>query len=176
MTGPIPANEAPAVQALIDECSRQSENGSYTAVTFHIWLSWLRGIRTVVFVVLPIVCGSLATWKLLTQTSPELAALCTLLATVLPVVYRAVKLDTQIESYAKMAGTFTNLRDRFRYCANVASKKPFAEFEAEAKPYFDQMDKARSQALTPHPIAFWLAQRKHKSGDYHHEYDIKRGV
>ncbi len=49
--------------------------------------------------------------------------------------------------------------------------KPFAEFEGEARPLFDRMEKARRRMLTPPEWCFKLAQRKHKAGHYTHDYD-----
>jgi hypothetical protein len=70
--------------ALIDECNRQSENCGYTATTFIIWLRVLRHIR-LIFVVLPILCGALAAWKVMAD-SPAWAATMVLLATAIPPV------------------------------------------------------------------------------------------
>jgi len=157
-------------QALIDECQRQSENCGYTSTSFAIWLRCLRWIRRF-FLTAPVVFGALATWKILIQTSPTWAAVFTLLATALPATYHALKIDSAITEYRSLAGEFTNLRDRFRRAALIDSQKPFAEFEADAKPLFDCQDKARRAMLTPPEWCFWLARRKHKKGHYCHDYD-----
>lgn len=156
--------------ALIDECERQSENCAYTATSFIIWLRALRWIRTA-FLIAPVVCGAIATWKIVAQTSPISTAVFALLATVLPPVYRASKLDKAIEDYEALAGEYTNLRDRFRQLATISSQKPFAEFEADAKPILARLEKARGRALAPPDWTFKLAQRKHKAGHYRHDYD-----
>ena len=157
--------------ALIDECQRQSESCAYTATTFIIWLRFLRGFRAFCFVA-PVIFGALATWKVLAD-SPIWAAVFTLLTTVIPPSYRAMKVAKAIEDYTLLAGEMTNLRDRFRQAATVSSHKPFPEFEAEAKPFLDRLEKARSRALTPPEWCFWLAQRKHKAGHYKYDYDEK---
>lgn len=157
--------------ALVDECQRQSEGCAYTATTFIIRLRFLRRVRTFC-VVAPIIFGALATWQVLAD-SPLLAAVFTLLTTVIPPAYRATKFDKDIEDYALLAGEMTNLRDRFRQAALVSSHKAFAEFEAAAKPLLDRLEKARARALTPPDWCFKLARRKHKSGHYKFDYDEK---
>jgi hypothetical protein len=74
-----------------------------------------------------------------------------------------------------LAGEFTNLRDRFRQAALISSKKPFTEFEADTKPLFARLEKARSRTLTPPDWCFKLARRKIEAGDYAHDYDEKSG-
>jgi hypothetical protein len=160
-----------ATQALIDECHRQSENCRDTAVSFTIWLRTMRWIRTFCLVA-PIVFGALATWQVLTGF-PVLAAVFTLLATVIPPAYRASRYDTEIEDYKSLAGEFTNLRDRFRQAALISSKKSFAEFEADARPLIERLEKARARTLTPPEWSFKLARRKIEAGDYTHDYDEK---
>lgn len=161
-------------QALIDECHRQQENCAYTSTSFIIWLRKLRWIRTALLI-LPVLFGALATWQIVTQTSPLFAAVFTLLATVLPPVYAASKIDTAITDYETLAGEFTNLRDRFRQLATISAHKPFPEFEAEARPALDRLEQARGRALAPPEWSFRSAQKKVKSGDYAHDYDDRKG-
>lgn len=160
---------------LVDECHRQSETCLFTAVTFTIWLRWLRAVR-LFFVVAPVVFGALATWKILVQTSTLWASVFTLLATGLPPVYRAMRVDKAIRDYGDMSAVFTNLRDRFRQAALIHSLKPFEEFEREANRLLDKLDKARKGALTPPEFIFWLARRKVKAGHYHHDHDAELGA
>lgn len=157
-------------QALIDECERQSENSSYTAASFVIWLRVLRWLRGGCLV-LPIFFGGLATWQILNEIAPKVAALFTFLATTIPLAYRASKTDKSIEEYIKLAAEFTNLRDAFRQAAKISSQKPFADFEADAKPLLKRLDAARRPMLSPPNWAFLWARRKHKDGHYHHDYD-----
>ena len=163
-------NDITPTQALIDECQRQSENSAYTSTSFIIWLRCLRWVRATCLVA-PVVFGALATWKIVAQTSPVWAAVFALLATVIPPAYRASKVDKAIEDYETLAGEFTNLRDRFRQAATIASQRPFPEFQAEASPYLDRLEKARRRALAPPEWCFWLARRKHNAGHYQHDYD-----
>jgi hypothetical protein len=162
-------------QALIDECLRQQENCAYTSTSFIVWLRALRWIRTALLV-LPVIFGALATWQIVTQTSPLFAAVFTLLATVLPPVYAASRIDQAITDYESLAGEFTNLRDRFRQLATIASHKPFPEFEAEARPMIERLEAARSRALAPPEWYFRKARKKMTSGDYRHDLDEQRNV
>ena len=155
---------------LVDECIILSSGCSYTAVSFTIWLRWLRGIR-VVCEVAPVVFGALATWKIVAQGSPISAAVFTLLATTIPPAFRASKTDRAIEDYAALAGEFTNLRDRFRQAANVSSKKGWSAFEGDVKPLLARLEKARQRTLTPPDLFFLLSRRKHKQGHYEHDLE-----
>lgn len=155
---------------LADECRRQHEGCNYTAVMFTIWLRMLKIVR-LFCEVSPVMFGALATWKIVSQTSPTWAAVFTLLATVIPPAYRASKTDKAIEDYTVASGEFTNLRDRFRQAANIYRLEDFAQFEARVKPLIDRLEKVRSRALTPPEFTFWLARRKIGKGDYIHDYD-----
>jgi hypothetical protein len=119
---PVEVMTAGPTTALMDECQRQFENCRDTAVNFITLRKMLRWLRFF-FVATPIIFGALATWKLLAD-SPILAAIFTLLATALPPVYKAISLDDTIKDYEKLAGEFTNLRDRFRQAKLITSHKP----------------------------------------------------
>jgi len=162
-----------AATALADECQRQSENCSYTAVMFTIWLRCLCGIRTCCTVA-PVIFGALATWKVVAESSPTWAAVFVLLATVIPPAYRASRVDVAIEDYTLLAGEFTNLRDRFRQAALITSPKGLPALELETKSLIDRLEKARKRMLVPPEWCFKLARRKHGAGDYTHDYDIER--
>lgn len=159
-------------QALIDECCRQEENCSYTATSFIVWLRCLRWVRTFCLSA-PVVFGALATWKVLEQSS-MLAAVFTLLTTVIPPAYRSSRLDDAIKDYETKAGEFTNIRDRFRQAALVHSQKPYTEFEAITNELIARLEKARSSSLTPPQWCFKIAQRQIKAGHYCHDYDQAR--
>lgn len=159
-------------KALVDECQRQSENCGYTSTTFTVWLRCLRTLRVVCHTT-PVICGALATWKIVAQHSPTWAAVFTLLATVIPPAYRASKTDAAIEEFTVLTGEFTNLRDSFRRAALISSQKPFSAFEEETKPLLIRIEKARQRALTPPEWCFKYARWKHKAGHYHHDHDEK---
>lgn len=159
-------------EALKDECNRQAENCGYTATSFTVWLRCLRWLRTLCLIA-PVIFGALATWKMLAQ-SPGLAAVFTLLATVIPPTYKGSRLDESIKDYELMAGEFTNIRDRFRQAALVYSHLPFDEFEAKVEPLFARLEKARNRTLAPPQWSFERARKLHQKGRYRHDYDEER--
>ena len=160
---------------LAQECKRQSENCLYTSTSFHIWLRFLR-ILKVLFVIVPLILGSLAGWKLLTTSDLQAVKLLTacsaFLAGLLPTIYAALKFDENLEQCRSLAGEFKNLQDRFRQAALISSKKTFAEFEQDVKPVLERLEKARSASFTAPEWCFRRAQKKIKSGDYEFDVDI----
>jgi hypothetical protein len=160
----------PIAQALLDECCRQSENCKYTALTFNIWLRRLRTFRTA-SLVLPVIFGSLATAGIVTQHLPAWAAVFTLLATALPLAYRSSKTDKSIAQFTRLAGEFTNLRDRFRQLGDVGIHKEIAVFESEFRVLMGRMEKARKFSETPPEWCFLEARKKEKAGHMRHDYD-----
>jgi hypothetical protein len=154
-----------ATEELIVECQRLEESCNYTAVTFIIWLKWLRVVKTVCSVA-PVLFGFLATWKIVEQGSPVISAMSVLLVTVIPPAYKVSKTDSKIKEYAALVSEFTSLRDRFRQLAMISSKKSFADFEKDVKPIIARLEKARSVVLTPPEICFRLARRKIQAGHY----------
>jgi hypothetical protein len=123
-----------------------------------------------IFVVVPLVLGSVATWTLLASSDVPgvkvFVAVCAFIAGLFPTVYRALKLDDNIALCAKQAAEFKNLQDRFRQCAMVSSLKPFDEFDRDFAPLMKRLEKARGPSYTPPEWCFRRAQRKVKSGDY----------
>ena len=118
--------------ALKQECLNQFQNCGYTALTFTIWLRFLRWIK-LFSLFAPVVLGALATWNIVGESMPAAAAVCAFLAVLIPPTFQAAKLDTSIKQYTTMAGEFTNLRDRFRLIAEFSSLKPFDEFEVRVQ-------------------------------------------
>src|SRR4051794_16771412 len=120
--------------ALAVECQRLSESCLYTSTQFFIYLRALRWIR-IGFVVVPLVFGSLATWKVVegadSYGAKWFAALCAFIAGLLPSIYSALKLDDRLAEAARLAAEFKNLQDRFRQAALVSALKKFADFEGE---------------------------------------------
>lgn len=160
-----------STEALVAECERQADNCNHTAVSFIIWLRCLRWIRTF-FLTAPIAFGALATWKIVAHGSPEFAAVFALLATVLPPLARAARIDQSIKDYEEMAGEFTNLRDRFRQAATIDALSSFDQFQAAAAPHLDRLEKARRRVLAPPEWCFRSARAKIAKGHYQHDRDL----
>lgn len=160
---------------LAQECKRLSESCLYTSTSFFIWLKYLRLMR-LIFVVVPLILGSIASWKLLTTSSVEsvklVTAVCSFFAGLLPSIYSALKLDQNLEMVARLAAQFKNLQDGFRMLALVSARKAFSEFETEFKQMFGRLEEARLPSLTPPEWVFKMAQKKVKSGDYSFDVDI----
>lgn len=171
---------ANATEELILECKRLSENCLYSSTAFFYYLRCLRYVR-LVFIIVPLVLGSLATWKLLNGTDlaavRTITAVCAFLAGLLPSIYSALKFDEHLEDSKRLASEFKNLQDRFRQLALVASTKPFSEFETEFNTVRDRLEAARTPSATLPEFFFRRAQTKVKSGDYDFDVDLaKRGA
>jgi hypothetical protein len=154
---------------MVSECRDQSRNCIYTSTSFFIWLRFLRTVGLVLTVV-PLILGSLASWKLLTQSDLDsiklvIAALA-FFAGIIPTISRALRLDRRITQCRELAAEFKNLQDEFRQCANISSLKPFSEFDADFRRAMKRLEQARKPSYTPPEWCFKRAQRKVQSGDY----------
>jgi hypothetical protein len=160
---------------LVVECQRLSESCLYTSTSFYIWLRRRRQIRTV-FVVVPLILGSLASWQLLTESNLDsirtLLSVATFLVGLMPSIYSGLKFDDHLEECTHAATAFKNLQDRFRQLALVSSRKSFAEFEKEFGECRAALESARRGALTPPEWCFTRAQAKVKKGDYFFDVDL----
>jgi len=158
------------------ECKRLSESCLYSSTSLFIWLRFARVIK-IVFIVAPLVLGSLATWKLLTGNDlagvKAFTAVCAFLAGLLPSIYAALKFDDHLDEASHLASEFKNLQDRFRQAALVSSRKPFPEFEADVAPHLERLEQARAASFTAPEWCFRRAQKKIKKGDYDFDLDLK---
>lgn len=164
---------------LILECKRESENCLYTSTSLFIWLRWLRGLR-LIFLVLPLLLGSLAGWNVLTASKSDpvstFVAICAFVAGLLPSIHAALGLDESIGECARLAGEFKNLQDRFRQAALVSSKKPIDAFESEFHSLMQRLEEARRESITPPEWCFRCAQKKVKTKDYDFDVDVQETV
>jgi hypothetical protein len=161
-------------KALKDESLKQFQNCGYTALTFTIWLRALRWVK-IFSMFSPVLLGALATWHIVGDSMPALAAVCAFLAVLIPPTFQAAKLDGSIKQYTTMAGEFTNLRDRFRQLAEISSLKPADEFEAAFVPVNARLEKARARQLTPPHWCFLVARRQWQAGYYKPDEDNRSG-
>lgn len=161
--------------ALALECQRLSESCLYTSASFFIYLRALRWIR-IAFVVAPLICGALATWKVIDGAhsigARWFTGVCSLLAGLLPAIYSALKFDDRLAEAIHLSCEFKNLQDRFRQAALVSALKPFASFEEDVKPLVKRLEDARRPSLTPPEFFFRRAQAKVKSNDYTFDLDL----
>lgn len=151
---------------LARECVRQHRNCLSTAASLYIWLRVARYLK-IAFIVAPIVFATIASWNIYSSESQRfLAAIFAGLAGLIPAVYEALKMDDHIGDVRKLAGEFTNLRDRFRQAALVSALKPYAEFETEFRGLMDKMELAREHGITAPTFCFRVAKSQIKRGDY----------
>lgn len=125
-----------------------------------------------VFAVVPLVLGSIATWSLLATSNSTWVFVVTVsafLAGLLPTIYAALKLDDHLPICRRSATEFKNLQDHVRQAALIASKKPFSEFEVHFAKLIERMERASADSITPPDWFFARAQKKVKSGDYHYD-------
>jgi hypothetical protein len=128
-----------------------------------------------VSLVVPVIFGAFATAGIVTQHYPALAAISALLATTIPLAYRSSRTDRSISLFTRLAGEFTNLRDRFRQLGDVGIHKEVTAFESEFRTLMSRMEKARKFSETPPEWCFLEAREKEKAGHMRHDYDEKKG-
>ncbi len=166
-------------EQLIQECKRQSEGCLYTSTSLFIWLRTLRYLK-VIFIVAPLIFGTLAGGKLLLSVNAESAktfsALFAFFAGILPSIYAALKYDDRLKECTTLAAEFKNLQDRFRQAALVGSAKAFLDFEAQFDGLMGRLEAARKSSFTAPEWCFKRAQAKIKKGDYHFDSDISKGL
>lgn len=161
------------IERLVEECKRQEESCLYTSVSFFIWLRCVRWLNRA-FIVAPIICGGLASWKILQQESVVLPAIFALGAGLLPAIYKAMDFTGSVKSIAMLAGEFKNLQDRFRQAGQVYALGDEDAFVKQFESLMRKLEDARKWSITPPEWCFKLAQRKIKSGDYDFAVDQKK--
>lgn len=161
-------------EKLIAECRRQEESCLYTSTTLYIWLREARLWRGV-FIVVPIVFASVASWSILESLEAAWALWLTaglgLIAGFLPAVRDALSLDLHVDEIARHAAQFKNLQDRFRVAADTGAAKEPDVFEAEVRDLMERLDEARKASVTPPERCFVEAQKKIAKGDYKFSVD-----
>lgn len=157
-------------EKLANECRRIASNTClYTSTSLFEWLRFLRTMQ-VIFMITPVIFGSLATWNILTEAEVEgvrfSTAIFAFLAGLIPAIYGVLKLDEHIIKTSRLAGEFKNLQDRFDIAATVSSQKPFEDFEREVNGLLDRLELARAESYTAPQLFFWLARKKIRKGLY----------
>jgi hypothetical protein len=159
-------------QQLIVECKRQEEVCLYTSTTIYEWLKELRFSR-IVFVIAPIILGSVATWELIADQVgwKWLAGTSALLAGLIPALYKALDLDVSLTTLADKAHQFYILQDRFRQAAAVTSLGSSEGFKCEFADLMTRMDAARTSSFSPPERFVKRAQAKISKGHYDFRVD-----
>ena len=138
-------------KALALECKRLSESCQYASTSIYIWLRCLRWMK-IFFAVVPLILGTLSSWKLLTnvdvQSIRNTVAIFAFLAGLLPAIYAALKFDEHLGKYIHASSEFKNLEHRFRKLSLVDSLKSFNEFEEEFKAVMNCYEQLSGLSLT----------------------------
>lgn len=161
-------NDVDLSVALKSQCAEQRERCIYTSTALFIWLRLLRKAR-IVFIIVPIIFGSVAGWDLLQGNDGSfktVTAVFAFLAGLIPAVYAALKLDEHLPTVARLAGEYKNLEILFRELEQVWSGKGFEEFEEEYKKARDRLEKANAEAYTTPEFCFRKAKKKIDAGHY----------
>lgn len=156
-----------ASTALKAQCKEQWERCLYTSNTLMVWLRALR-ITRIVFVVVPIIFGALASWEILKGDSryEYITATMALIAGIVPAVYAALKLDEHLPTATRLAGEYKNLEIIFGDLAAIGPHKAFDVFEAEYKEARARLENANNEAYTPPEWCFKRARAKIQAGHY----------
>jgi len=154
-------------EALKRQSEERAKNCFWASAALFVWLRALRSLR-VVFVILPIVFGTLASWDLLSSSDQfrGLTAVLALAAGLVPAVYAALKLDEHLPDAARLAGEYKNLAFRFAELSRVSRFKEFDVYEAEYKDARQRLEKANSEAYTCPEWCFRWASKKINSGAF----------
>lgn len=164
-------SDNPLRQAMRKECIRQHEACLYNVATLAIWLRFLKGLNTI-FVVAPLVLGSLAAWKLLDQDQLRVwTAVFAFLAGLFPAMHKALRLDASISTAARSTATYKSLRDNFRHLAEVAPHQPHELSDKIFLQLRKQQDELRGGEATPPEWCFLFAQYKVRKGHYRFDGD-----
>jgi len=151
---------------LARECVRQYGNCLFSAASLYTWLRFARYLK-LVFVMTPIVFAGVASWSIYSSdTNKFLAVIFVCMAGLIPAVYEALKMDDYIGDVKRLAGEFTNLRDRFRQAALVSALKPLPEFDGEFQSLMDRMEQARETGITAPGFCLRIATRHIERGEY----------
>lgn len=162
-------------EEIIKECERQSESCLYTSTSLYCWLRSMRRWNRVL-VVAPIILGGIGSWSILERYSAHpvivwIAAICSLLAGLLPTIFKTLGLDGHIGYVSDQAAGYKNLQDRFRQLSKFALHKTYEDVKSEFDNLMQKMEELRGKSITAPERFFTAAQKKIKAGDYSFDSD-----
>ncbi len=154
-------------QEIINECMRQEESCLYTSTALFSWQKETRKLR-IVFIVVPIVCGSFASARILLRdpTYDWATAILSLIAGLFPAIFKALDLDVSLATIADSANRFKTLQDGFRQASRIGATSRIEDLEEQFTSLMRRMDDARSASPTIPDRHFTAAQKKIQGGDY----------
>lgn len=137
---------------------------------------WLRQVRLQrqFFIAVPVILGAFASFTVLKESVPTwVIAVLTLLATLLPALADALKIQTSVDDISRLAAEFKALQDRFRRVAKINALGNVEQAEGALAELMDRMDIARSSSITPPQRYFEKARKQIEGGHYKFAVDIK---
>ncbi|WP_340648796.1 hypothetical protein [Pseudoxanthomonas winnipegensis] len=122
----------------------------------------------IVFIVVPIVCGSFASARILLRdpTYDWATAILSLIAGLFPAIFKALDLDVSLATIADSANRFKTLQDGFRQASRIGATSRIEDLEEQFTSLMRRMDDARSASPTIPDRHFTAAQKKIQGGDY----------
>jgi hypothetical protein len=153
-----------AIQALLDECSRQSESCLYTSTALFEWLKSLRLWRKIL-ITTPIILSAIAA-SAIAKHYEWVAGSAALLAGVFPAVLRALELDKDLAVITRHANQYKILQDRFRQLWRVSALGDAEGFKREFRVSMKTMDDLRLASPAVPERFFAKAQQKIDKGHY----------
>lgn len=152
---------------IIKECKRQEESCLYTSTALFSWHKEVRAWR-IIFIVLPIIAGCIASAKILLKNSEYdwLTAIAAMIAGLFPAIFKALDLDVSVKNIADSASRYKVLQDRFRQASLIGAHSAENDLQEEFEALMSRMDDARQASPTIPERQFRKAQKKIKQGDY----------
>lgn len=144
-------------------------NALWNYVTLITWLRWLRRFRAV-FSVLPVICGGLGSWRILTNSSvgevPIVAAALAFSAGLLPLLYVATGIEDNISNATHLGGLYRSIEARVRdFVLRFRSLQASEREEVYAKIFSDYLE-VKGVAHTVPRWAFRTAEKAIARRDY----------
>jgi hypothetical protein len=154
-------------EEIVKECKRQEQSCLYTSTALFSWLDEVRVWR-IVFIVLPIIAGTVASAKILLKNSDYdwITAIAALLAGLFPAIFKALDLDVSLKNISDSANRFKSLQDRFRQASSIGAGGVPEALEEDFKTLMNRMDEVRSASPPIPERHFKNAQKKIRKGDY----------
>ena len=156
----------PQQQAIVQECLDQSSSCQYTSTSFYEWLgraTWYNRLWNAI----PMALGALASFGVLSEEFPILAAFLALIAGFLPALYEKLELKAHTDEIKAQAGQYKNLEHRFKQAATItALDNDHDALKAEFTALMRQIEDLRSRPLVIPEKLFQIARKKVKDGRY----------
>lgn len=159
-------------EAIVKECIEQSSSCQYTSTALYGWLGkavWYNRSWNAI----PIILGALASFGMLSNNFPVLAAFLAFIAGLLPAVYEKLELKAHTDEIKAQAGQYKNLEHRFRQAGTITALDNDPEtLKMEFATLMRQIEDLRARPLVIPEKIFQEAREKVKDGRYKPDTDI----